>query len=53
MEKLDLFAYGRPCTHPPGQRCPQCEHIVLTSRGARSRLAALLTPRYNYGVPRM
>ena len=21
MQKLDLFAYGRPCTHPPGQHC--------------------------------
>jgi len=53
MEKLDLFAYGRPCTHPPGQRCPQCEHIVLTSREHEAVLAALLTPRYNYGVPRI
>jgi len=53
MEKLDLFAYGRPCTHPPGQRCPQCEHIVLTSREHEAVLAALLAPRYSYGVPRI
>jgi stage V sporulation protein R len=53
MEQLDLFAYGRPCTHPPGQRCPQCEHIVLTSREHEAVLTALLTPRYNYGVPRI
>jgi stage V sporulation protein R len=53
MEKLGLFAYGRPCTHPPGQRCAQCEHIVLTSREHEAVLAALLAPRYNYGVPRI
>jgi stage V sporulation protein R len=53
MEKLDLFAYGRPCTHPPGQRCAQCEHIVITSREHEAVLAALLAPRYNYGVPRI
>jgi stage V sporulation protein R len=53
MEKLDLFAYGRPCTHPPGQRCTQCEHLVITSREQAAVLAALLAPRYNYGVPRI
>jgi stage V sporulation protein R len=53
MEKLGLFAYGRPCTHPPGQHCTQCEHIVITSREQEAVLAALLAPRYNYGVPRI
>src|SRR5207245_9974678 len=53
MEDLDLFAYGRPCTHPPGQRCAQCEHLVITSREHETVLAALLAPRYNYGVPRI
>ena len=53
MEQLDLFAYGRPCTHPPGQHCAQCEHLVITSREHEAVLAALLTPRYNYGVPRI
>jgi len=53
MEKLELFTYGRPCTHPPGQRCPQCAHVVLTSRDHEALLDALLTPRYNYGVPRI
>jgi stage V sporulation protein R len=53
MEKLELFAYGRPCTHPPDQRCVQCEHLVITSREHEAVLAALLTPRYNYGVPRI
>lgn len=53
MEKLDLFAYGRPCTHPPGQKCPQCENIVITSREEEAVLEALLAPRYNYGAPRI
>jgi stage V sporulation protein R len=53
MEKLALFTYGRPCTHPPGQRCPQCEHVVITSRDYEALLEALLASRYNYGVPRI
>jgi stage V sporulation protein R len=53
IEKLELFAYGRPCTHPPGQHCAQCEHIVITSHEQEAILEALLTPRYNYGVPRI
>lgn len=53
MEKLALFTYGRPCTHPPGQRCPQCADVVLTSREHDAVLEALLAPRYNYGVPRI
>ncbi|MEE8291193.1 MAG: SpoVR family protein [Candidatus Tectomicrobia bacterium] len=51
VEKLALFAYGTPCTHPPGQRCPRCQDIVITSREHEAVLDALLTPRYNYGVP--
>ncbi len=53
MERLELFAYGRPCSHPPGQKCPQCEHIVITSRDEQQVLEAILAPRYNYGVPRI
>jgi stage V sporulation protein R len=53
MEKLALFTYGHPCTHPPGQRCPQCEHIAITSRDQEAILEALLAPRYNYGMPRI
>jgi stage V sporulation protein R len=53
MEKLNLFTHGRPCTHPPGQRCPQCEHVVITSREHEAILEALIAPRYNYGVPRI
>jgi stage V sporulation protein R len=53
MEKLELFTYGRPCTHPPGQRCPQCERVVITSRDQEAILEALVAPRYNYGVPRI
>lgn len=53
MEKLQLFAYGRPCTHPPGQKCPQCEKVVITSRDEEAVLEAILAPRYNYGVPRI
>ncbi len=53
MEKLELFSYGRPCTHPPGQKCPQCEKVVITSRDEEMVLEAILSPRYNYGVPRI
>ena len=51
MEKLDLFVYGRPCCHPPGQSCPQCQEVIITSRERDAVLDALLTPRYNYGMP--
>ena len=53
MEQLELFTYGRPCTHPPGQRCVHCQHVVITSRDQETILEALLAPRYNYGVPRI
>ncbi len=53
MEKLELFSYGRPCKHPPGQKCPQCDSVVITSRDEEAVLEAVLTPRYNYGVPRI
>jgi stage V sporulation protein R len=53
MEKLELFTYGRPCAHPPGQRCAQCERVVITSRDQEAIVEALLAPRYNYGVPRI
>jgi stage V sporulation protein R len=51
VEKLQLFTYGRPCTHPPGQRCAQCQEMVITDRERATVVEALLTPRYNYGVP--
>jgi stage V sporulation protein R len=51
VEKLELFAYGSTCTHPPGQRCPRCQDIVITSRERDAVVESLLTPRYNYGVP--
>src|SRR5574341_1191570 len=53
IEKLALFTYGRPCTHPPGQRCAQCERVVITSRDQEAIVEALVAPRYNYGVPRI
>ena len=51
VEKLALFTYGRPCSHPPGQRCAQCQEVVITDRERATVVEALLTPRYNYGVP--
>ena len=53
MERLNLFAYGSQCTHPPGQQCPQCQNIVITARERDAVVEALLAPRYNYGVPRI
>jgi stage V sporulation protein R len=53
MVKLNLFSYGSNCTHPPGQRCANCQDIVITSRERDAVIEALITPRYNYGVPRI
>jgi stage V sporulation protein R len=53
VEKLELFAYGNSCKHPPGRRCMQCQEVVITEREREAVIAALLTPRYNYGVPRI
>ncbi|GIX47423.1 MAG: stage V sporulation protein R [Candidatus Tectimicrobiota bacterium] len=53
VEKLELFAYGSGCAHPPNQRCPRCQDVVITSRERDAVLEALLAPRYNYGVPRI
>jgi stage V sporulation protein R len=53
VERLNLFAYGSHCTHPPGQQCTQCQHMVITSRVRDAVVEALLAPRYNYGVPRI
>lgn len=53
VEKLGLFAYGSSCNHPPGQRCRQCEQVVITSRERDTIVEALVAPRYNYGIPRI
>ena len=53
VKRLNLFAYGSHCTHPPGQQCLQCQQIVITSRERDRVVEALLAPRYNYGVPRI
>jgi IS1 transposase len=33
VQRLNLFAYGSNCTHPPGKQCPQCHTVVITARG--------------------
>jgi stage V sporulation protein R len=53
VEKLELFAYGSNCKHPPGQRCASCQDVVITARERDAVVEALLTPRYNYGAPRI
>ncbi|TSD07696.1 MAG: stage V sporulation protein R [Parcubacteria group bacterium Greene0714_4] len=53
VKKLDLFAYGSDCKHPPGQKCPACENIVITDRERDAVVESLLTPRYNYGMPKI
>jgi stage V sporulation protein R len=53
VERLQLFAHGSGCTHPPGQCCPHCQEIVITSRERDAVVDALLASRYNYGVPRV
>src|SRR2546426_2724529 len=53
VQRLNLFAYGSNCTHPPGKQCPQCHTVVITARERDAVVEALLAPRYNYGVPRI
>jgi stage V sporulation protein R len=53
VQRLNLFAYGSNCTHPPGKQCPQCQTVVITARERDAVVEALLVPRYNYGVPRI
>ena len=53
VQRLNLFAYGNKCTHPPGQQCPQCQTVIITARARDAVVEALLAPRYNYGVPRI
>jgi stage V sporulation protein R len=53
VQRLNLFAYGSSCTHPPGKPCPQCQTVVITARERDVVVEALLAPRYNYGVPRI
>jgi stage V sporulation protein R len=53
VDKLQLFAYGSDCTHPPGQRCAHCQDIVITGRERDQVVEALLAPRYHYGAPRV
>src|SRR5262249_51088763 len=52
-QRLNLFAYGSNCNHPPGKPCPQCQTVVITARERDAGVEALLAPRYNYGVPRI
>lgn len=53
VQRLQLFAYGRNCSHPPGEQCPQCDTTVITARQCDAVVEALVGPRYNYGVPRL
>jgi stage V sporulation protein R len=53
VEKLNLFSFGKGCTHPPDQRCHQCQDVVITSRERDAVVEVLIAPRYNYGVPRI
>jgi stage V sporulation protein R len=53
VEKLELFAYDSNCRHPRGQRCPNCQEVVITARERDAVVESLLAPRYNYGVPRI
>ena len=53
VQRLNLFAYGSNCNHPPGKQCPQCQTVVITARERDAVVEALLAPRYNYGVPRI
>jgi spore cortex formation protein SpoVR/YcgB (stage V sporulation) len=53
VEKLQLFSYGNQNANPAKPRSDQSQEIVITSRERDEVVEALLTPRYNYGVPQI
>ncbi len=53
VERLGLFSMGTNCKHPPGQKCHNCEYIVITSRERDAVVESLTAPRHNYGMPQI
>ncbi len=55
VDELELFAYGFACEHKPQgyKQCQQCGEIAVKSRKVEDVVHSLITPRYNYGAPRI
>jgi stage V sporulation protein R len=55
VDELELFAYGSACEHKPQgyKQCQQCGEIAVKSRKVEDVVHSLITPRYNYGAPRI
>jgi spore cortex formation protein SpoVR/YcgB (stage V sporulation) len=53
VKKLQLFSYGNQNANPAQPQSDQSQEIVITSRERDEVVEALLTPRYNYGVPQI
>jgi stage V sporulation protein R len=53
VKKLQLFSYGNQSANPAKPQSDQSQEIVITSRERDEVVEALLTPRYNYGVPQI
>ncbi len=53
VEKLGLFAYANKNGDPTKPQSGQSQDIVITSRERDEVIEALVTPRYNYGVPQI
>ncbi len=51
VEKLELFAYGNRNRDVKKPQSMQSQDIVITSRERDDVIEALISPRYNYGVP--
>lgn len=54
-EKLELFTFGYACDHSPhGKRiCSKCGEIAIRSRKFEDIVEALVSPKFNYGAPRI
>jgi stage V sporulation protein R len=55
VEELGLFAYGYACEHGPqaSKKCQKCGEMAIQSRKLEDVVYRLVTPRYNYGAPRI
>jgi stage V sporulation protein R len=51
VEKLQLFSYGNRDSDATKPQASQSQDIVITSRERDNVIEALISARYNYGVP--
>jgi stage V sporulation protein R len=55
VDELDLFTYAYACEHGfQGQKkCQKCGQMAIKSRRVGDVVHSLISPRYNYGAPRI